>query len=337
VTGTWTWQASGVALVLCALAVLYSGARITRVVDELADRTGIGEAVAGGVLLGATTSLPGIVTIIVGASAGDAGFALANPLGGIALQTVWLAIADLAYRRANLEHAAASLENVFQAVLLAALLTLPVAGYATPQLELLGLHPATYAIPVLYGLGLVLLRRVRKAPGWRAVRTEETREDVPQHGSDSPGPRLWGSFFVLATVLAGAGWVTGRAGLSLVETTGLSGNLIGATLTTGTSSLAELVTLIAAVRMGALTLGVGDIVGGNLFDVLQIALADGFYRDGPVYADAGPAGLLLTAGCLLLSLVLAAGLLMREERGIGFEGFAIPAIWAGTVLGVALL
>jgi cation:H+ antiporter len=56
-----------------------------------------------------------------------------------------------------------------------------------------------------------------------------------------------------------------------------------------------------------------------------------------VYAGTRPAGLLLTAGCPLLSLVLAAGLLLREERGIDFGGFAIPAVWAGTILGVALL
>jgi cation:H+ antiporter len=30
-----------------------------------------------------------VVTVITGAFGGDAGFALANPIGGIALQTVW--------------------------------------------------------------------------------------------------------------------------------------------------------------------------------------------------------------------------------------------------------
>lgn len=49
---------------------------------------------------------------------------------------MWLAIADLVYRRANLEHAAASLESVLQALILVALLAVPVMAYATPGLRL---------------------------------------------------------------------------------------------------------------------------------------------------------------------------------------------------------
>jgi cation:H+ antiporter len=64
------------------------------------------------VLVGAVTSLPGLVTSVVGAADGDASFAVSNSLGGIAAQTSFLALADLTYRRANLEHAAASLPNL---------------------------------------------------------------------------------------------------------------------------------------------------------------------------------------------------------------------------------
>ncbi|WFE33161.1 hypothetical protein [Micromonospora sp. WMMD975] len=88
------------------------------------------------------TSLPGIATTIIGSVRQDAEFALANPIGGIAVQTVWLAIADLLYRRSNIEHAAASLENVLQAVVLVALLCLPVVAYATPELTVFWVHPA---------------------------------------------------------------------------------------------------------------------------------------------------------------------------------------------------
>ncbi|MFY1621036.1 sodium:calcium symporter, partial [Micromonospora sp. WMMD736] len=98
--------------------LLTAGVRFTKIVDELADRTGIGEALAGAVLLGATTSLPGLVTSISGAAAGDAGFAISNALGGIAAQTTFLAIADLAYRKVNLEHAAASVPNIVQSMTL---------------------------------------------------------------------------------------------------------------------------------------------------------------------------------------------------------------------------
>ncbi len=126
ITGTWPLLPSVLALVVALAAILSAGRVLVRTADELADRTGMGEAVAGALLLGAVTSLPGIATTVIGSVRQDAEFALANPIGGIAVQTVWLAIADLLYRRSNIEHAAASLENVLQAVVLVALLCLPV-------------------------------------------------------------------------------------------------------------------------------------------------------------------------------------------------------------------
>jgi cation:H+ antiporter len=286
-TADWPLVPSLLALLAAAAVILAAGFRVTHVVDELADRTGMGEAVAGGALLGGTTSLSGLVTLTVGALEGDAGFALSNPLGGIALQTVWLAIADLFYRRANLEHAAASLENVLQSVILTGLLAVPVIGYATPDLQVWSVHPASLAIPVLYLLGLRLVSTMRKDPLWHPEDTPETRTDTPDPASDRSTRSLWVSFALLSATLALAGYVTGRAGLGVVTATGLSGNLVGSTLTTAASSLSELVTLFAAIRIGALTLGIGDIIGGNLFDLLQLTVADAAYRPGPIYTAAG--------------------------------------------------
>lgn len=44
--------------------------------------------------------------------------AVSNTIGGIAAQTAFLAIADIDYRKANLEHAAASIANMMQGTLL---------------------------------------------------------------------------------------------------------------------------------------------------------------------------------------------------------------------------
>jgi|GEM_PF-4997350 cation:H+ antiporter len=41
----------------CTLVIGIVGTRLARLVDELADRTGLGEAIAGAVLLGMATSL----------------------------------------------------------------------------------------------------------------------------------------------------------------------------------------------------------------------------------------------------------------------------------------
>ncbi|WP_062379983.1 sodium:calcium antiporter [Demequina pelophila] len=326
----WPLIPSAVALALAVGAVILVGVRLTRTADELADRTGMGEALAGALFLGGITSLPGIVASATGALQGDAAFALANPVGGVAVQSVWLAIADLLYRRANLEHAAASLENILQALVLVALLSLPVIAFATPDLTVGWVHPVTLLIPVLYFYGLRLVKRAREQPSWQPEETEDTVGDEPDEPSDTPVRTLWLRLGAFAVLIGVTGWVIGRAGLGVVAATGWPSSVTGFTLTTIISSLPELVTLIAAVKIGALTLGVGNIIGGNVFDTLLISVSDVFYLDGPIYAQAGTSSLVLLGGTLLITAILAAGLLVRDRKGIGFEGVGLPLAYVGT-------
>jgi cation:H+ antiporter len=331
----WSPAASIVALVASAVVLALAGSRFTRVVDRLADRLGIGEALAGAVLLGATTSLPGLIVTTLAGASGEADLAVSNALGGIAAQTTFLAVADLTYRHANLEHAAASLPNLLQTMVLVMLVALVLLATSGPDVAVLGVHPVTLALPAVYLFGLVLTTRTRAWPMWRPRATPETLEDVPDaEALRAPLPRLLLAFTALAVVVAACGFTVAAAGLAVAQQTALSGTFVGGLLTSVVTSLPELVTVLAAVRVGALTLAVADIVGGNTFDVLFLAAADVAYREGSVYAAVGDRTVFLLALTLLLTGIFAAGLIYRQRSGIGFEGAAILVVY---VLGFATL
>lgn len=331
---------SAVAFGAAALVLLVVGVRFTKLVDRLADRTGIGEALAGAIFIGAVTSLPGLVTSLVGAAEGDASFAVSNSLGGIAVQTAFLALADLTYRRANLEHAAASLPNLLQSLGLITLVALVFVASSGPEFTVLGVHPVSLLLPVVYVYWLKLTRDVGESPMWRAEQTPETRQDDPDEDEGEDGRSLssmWLEFGALAAVVAGTGYVVGQAGLSLAAATGLSSSFVGTVFSAVVTSLPELVTAVVAVRIGALTLAVGDIIGGNTFDVLFVAASDVVYREGSIYHAVDQGTELVLGLVVLLTAVLAAGLVRREEKGIGFEGYAILGLYVtGVVLVYAL-
>jgi len=129
---------------LAALVIGVAGVALTRRADMLADRTGLGEAVAGAVFLGVTTSLSGTVTSITAAAQGATSLSISNALGGIAAQTAFLAIADITYRRANLEHAAAELTNLVLVTLLMLTLSIPLLAYSMPSFTIWALHPTPF-------------------------------------------------------------------------------------------------------------------------------------------------------------------------------------------------
>lgn len=324
---------------LAAVVILFAGVRLAGVADRLADRTGLGEAVVGAVLLGAATSLSGLVTSVTAAWNALPELAVSNAAGGIAAQTFFLAVADLAYRKANLEHAAASLQNLIQGTVLAGCLALAIMATSVPDYALLGVHPASYLIVLFYALGLWVTRRASEQPGWRAKRTEDTVEDDPEEddsGSASTA-RLWTEFAGLAAVTAFAGLLVGRSAGAAVETFGLSESLVGAFATALVTSLPELVTTVAAVRRGALTLAVGGIIGGNAFDVLFLAASDVAYRDGAIYAAVSGRQSFVVALSLFMATVLIMGLLRRERQGLGGVGFETIVLIVAYIVGSAAL
>jgi len=108
--------------------------------------------------------------------------------------------------------------------------------------------------------------------------------------------------------------------------------VVGELFTAISTSLPELVTSIAAVRQGALTLAVGDIIGGNSFDVLFIAFADMAYRQGSIYHALTQSQSFIIALTILMTGILLLGLLRREKHGIGnigFESFSILLLYIG--------
>jgi cation:H+ antiporter len=334
------WPLWLVAAVLAAAALLIAiaGTRLAGHADVLADRTGMGEIIAGAVFVGASTSLPGIITSMSTAAQGYPGLAIGNAVGGLTAQTTFLAVADLAYRKANLEHAAASVTGLTQGTLLVSLLTIPLLAMATPEFTLLGVHPASVILFVSYGFGLRLLAQVQEAPMWSPVQTQHTQDEAEQAEETGGDPRstaqLWRLFAMSAAVVAGAGYVVGEAAGALVELTPLSESAVGTLFAAVANSLPELVTALAAVRRGALNLAVGDVIGGNSFEVLFLAAADPFYRAGSIYHQFTPDNVFTAVLAILMTGVLLLGMLRRERHGIagiGFESALVLALYVGSV------
>jgi cation:H+ antiporter len=333
VAGTWSLPIAAAALAVAAVVIAFAGSRLARVVDRLADRTGLGEAVSGAVLLGSATSLAGLTVSIVAAASNEPSVAISNSVGGIAAQTAFIVALDFAHRGANLERASASLTNVFNALLMVTLLGVVVLGVAMPPVTLLGVHPASMLLLAIYGYGLRLSRSISTDPMWHPQQTEDTQLDEPDEAD--PGESLgglWTGFGALAAVTAVSGWVVGRAGLSLIEATGLSGTFVAVAFTAVATSLPELITGIAAVRAGALTLAVGGIIGGNTFDTLFIAVSDIVYQRGSLYEQVVASDLFVLGWTMVLTGILGAGLIRRQRAWIGFEGVAILGGYVGGLI-----
>jgi cation:H+ antiporter len=321
-----------------AAIIGWFGIKMTKTARDLAHNTGLGEAFVGAIFIGASTSLSGITTSVAAASAGHAELAVSNGLGGIAAQTAFLALADIAYRRANLEHAAASAENLFMSAFVLTLLGIHALALSVPTVSIFSIHPATVILVVSYIFGVHLLAHTHDTPMWLPKRTTDT----PREPADYSHRRrhlsgLWLRFAGYAAIVALGGWSLAQLAIPLGEKTGLSHGVVGGVFTAVSTSIPELVVAIAAVRMGALNLAVGDIIGGNAFDTLFVAASDVAYREGPIYAAISSSEQFWLANSIVMTGVLLLGLIYRQRHGpgnIGVESVLLLVLYFG---GLAVL
>jgi cation:H+ antiporter len=297
---------------------------LSRTTDELDHRLDLGEALGGMVLLAVAGTLPEIAITVSACAAGNLGLAAGNLIGGIAIQTMVLAICDVAASPDRpLTFLVGSLVPVLEGLAVVLVLAETLLGALLPAGDALGpVSPASLAIVVTW-LGLVwVLNRVRRAPQWstsapgsqpgRAHRRVRAAHHPKPHAHRSTA-QVAGLFGIACAVTLVAGVVLESGGSVLADRGGINGVVFGATVLSLASALPEISSGIAAVRLGDHQLAIGDVFGGNSFQLCLFLLAD-LIAGKAVLPTAGVLNSWLGALGIALTSVYLIGLISRPVR-----------------------
>lgn len=317
-----------------AAAVWFAGTRLAGYADEIAELTGIGSAAVGMILLAGITSLPEIAVSVSAGFTGAADLAVNNLLGSIALQVVVLAVGDWVLGGRALSFVIGQpvvlLQGIFGALLLAALAIAISVGDAA----LLGAGAWTLGLAVAaVGLLWFAAREARSdRTGWTAAEMPDLGDETGEENPPSTLSRAALLTAAMAAIILVAGFLLARTGDALAQQTGLGQSFIGVTLLGFATSLPEVSTLVAAVRLRRYTMAFGDIFGTNILNVALIWLIDLAYPGGPVLTEIGAFGQVAALLGVLLTLLYVAGLVERRDETVwrlGLDSWAVILIYAG--------
>ena len=277
--------------------------------DVIAVRTGLGGMFIGVLLLAGATSLPEVLTSISAVSQGTPNIAAGNLLGSNTFNMLLLAVLDLISRKERLLRKAAR-RHALSGSLAILMITLAL-YFLLAEIETKVLWVGLDSL-IIVGVYIMAVRFIS-----REGHTEKAGTSVIPEGT----PKLWvgiAGFLAAAGVLILVTPMLVSTSTDIAEVTGLGTTFVGTTLVAMGTSLPEMVTTIAAIRIGASDMAIGNLFGSNMFNMFALGLTDFFYTGGrfldvidPSFALVGMLGLLMTAVALV-------GNLARLERRIWF-------------------
>lgn len=297
---------------LCLVLIGMAGVKLTRYGDAIADKTGLGRTWVGVLLLASVTSLPELATGISSVTvAGVPDIAAGDILGSCVYNLMILAGLDIVNRRESVYREATQghiLTSGFGIVMLGAVgLSIILSGGDRPSA--LG-HVGYYSL-ALIALYIVAMRTVFRYEMKNVAEfTEEEPDLYPQISLRQAVLR----YVVAAAVVVVAGVWLPFVGAELAQQMGWNESFVGTLFIAVVTSLPELVVTLAAVRLGALDMAVGNVLGSNLFNVVIIAVDDLFYTKGPLLSHVDPSHVASAFTAIMMTGIAIIGFLYRPHR-----------------------
>lgn len=298
---------------ILTIVIVIAGGVLTRYADAIGQLTGLGRSMAGIMLLATATSLPELSVDCSAAFLGAADLAVGCLMGSSLLNLLILAVLDLISRptgRMLSRMAAAHAISATMSIVLTSLALLFL--LVNSGWSILGwVGPGTIAIAVSY---LLLLRLVFFDQQFAAARLEESEEPgaAEELAGGSLPKAITGYLVATIVIFVSAPMLAGTAD-ELAAVTGLGRTFIGTTLVALATSLPEVVTTLAALRMGAVDMAVGNIFGSNSFNMMTLLPVD-LCQPGSLLAAVSPTHAVTAASVILITAVITVGLLYRVEK-----------------------
>jgi cation:H+ antiporter len=299
-----------------------AGVSLSKTTDALDARLGLGDELGGLILLSIAGSLPELAITISAAASGNLPLAAGNLIGGIAIQTMVLLVCDFVVGPPRpLTYLVGALTPVLEGLLVVMVVAGVEMGALLKQSTAIAgrISPASLGIVVIWVVGLYVINHARKDPRWkvempgsrRGRRNRREPHSVQAHPYASTSTARVALIFGIACAMTlAAGVMLEESGNELANRLGVNGVIFGATVLAGATALPEISSGIAAVRLGDHALAMGDIFGGNAFQVCLFLVAD-LIAGKPVLPSAGNQNAWLAALGIALTAVYGFGVIGR--------------------------
>ena len=291
-----------------------AGFTLSRYGDIIAEKSGMSRGWVGLILLASVTSLPELVTGISSVTVANVpDIAVGNILGACVFNLGFIVVLDFLYRKESI-YTRARQGNVLAA------------GYSVVLLGFTGFNLLLYREGTTLSLGhvglysplimLLYLLAMRSLYQYEKAQVSEYVEDrVELHPDMSLKQAVKGYVMAALAVVAAGVWLPFIA-KNLAAAMAWEQSFVGTLFVAAVTTMPEIVVTVAALRMGAIDLAIGNLFGSNLFNIAILAIDDLFYLPGPLLADVSLVHATSAFSAMMMSGLAVVGLVLRPASRV---------------------
>ena len=300
-------------LIVAAAVILFTSKYLAKSADNIATKTGLGRSFVGVVLLATATSLPELGTGINAVSRLDAPDLAAGDVFGSNIFNLLIVVVLDAYWRnrsflGSVYKSTWIIASLSISLIVLALIALWNPGESSISIGNVGL--LSYVMIIFFVVSMLIIYKQDKNQMDHSP--EKSDNDI------SETTTLTKSFLVYlvsATLIIISSIFLSGAGEEIAHIMNWGESFVGTQLLALSTSLPELATSIAAVRLKAPELAITNLLGSNLFNTgIVLFVDDLFYSNGPIWDNLSSAHIFNGAIAIVMTLVIVTVILIKPRN-----------------------
>jgi cation:H+ antiporter len=322
-------------LIICAGMIFAAGSLLSKYGDVIAEKTGLGRAWVGAILIAGITSLPELASGISAVTWLNApNLAAGAVLGSCLFNLALIAMIDLAYQPGRVLAKAQEVHILSGGlgVLMLGIVAIGILiGPVMNGFGILGVSVLSIVILFLYGIGGKMIAGLEKERTGEVLEMEAVEGDYARISTQ----RAFLVFIISGIAVIALGIWLASIGDRLAATTGLSRSFVGNLFLALTTSLPEIAASLAAIRLGAIDLAIGNVLGSNLFNITLFFVYDLADRGSNFWASLTTANAFAAVMTIMMTGVIIISLMYRASPKtpyrISWDGIAIAGMYLGSI------
>jgi cation:H+ antiporter len=301
-----------IAFIFCTLVIVYAGTRLSKYGDIVAEKSGLGRTWMGVVIMASITSLPELVTGVSSVTyAKVPDIAAGDVLGSCVFNLLILAVLDVLYRPlpvSSKAHRGNILSAAFGILLFSVVLISLFLGHRIISIGWVGFDTLVYVVIYCIAMRMIYSYEKRQISAF----VKDMAEEMKYEGISTKSAVVHYSINAIIVVLAAI--FLPKIGEGIADSTGLGQTFVGNVFIAISTSLPEVVVCIAAVRMDAVDLAIGNLFGSNIFNILILAIDDLMFFEGPLLSFVNPNNIISAIFAIAMTTTAIIGLSYRAEK-----------------------